>query len=63
MVREGGSNGPLNAVTVVVLDGPNAQRSTISDTAGNYALSGLVQTGLAVRFAGRNYNNLNQSAL
>jgi hypothetical protein len=43
-------NTSLSSVNVQILDGPAANRSTATDTSGNYSFTGLTPAGFNVRF-------------
>ena len=53
---------PLSAVVVTVLDGGSANRSTSTDTAGRYTLTGLSSGGMTIRFQRTGYTDLTRSA-
>jgi hypothetical protein len=49
------AGGPISGATVRIGDGPNANRSTISDASGNYSLGALTSSGFTVFVSASNY--------
>lgn len=56
-VRDARTNASLSGVTVLVTDGPNANRQTTTDGSGNYSLANLAQSGFSVRFSRSGYES------
>jgi hypothetical protein len=46
----------VNGATVSIGDGPNAGKSTRTDAAGNYSLTGLTQSGFTLNVTAAGYN-------
>jgi len=49
------TGGALTGAVVQIIDGPNAGRSTVTDTNGNYSITGLMQSGFTVTFSASNF--------
>lgn len=60
-VRDAQTVAPLGGVTVLVTDGPNANRSTTTDGSGNYSLASLQQGTFNVRFSRSEYDAVTRS--
>jgi len=50
------SGGAVAGATIRVVDGPNAGRSTVSDTAGGYSLSALTKSGFTLNVSAPNFS-------
>jgi len=61
VVRDGQGDSPLSQVTVAVVDGGNAGRSTTTANDGSYALSALQQGTFSIRFARDGFITVDQS--
>lgn len=60
-VRDAQTGAPLGGVTILVTDGPNANRSTTTDGSGNYSLASLQQGTFNVRFSRSEYDSVTRS--
>lgn len=58
LVQDATDSSRLSGVAVRITDGPNANRSTTTDSAGSYSLASLQQSGLTVSFSRSGYNTL-----
>jgi carboxypeptidase family protein len=45
----------ISGATVRVIDGPNANRTTTTNSAGEYSLTGLLSSGMTVNASAPNY--------
>src|SRR5437762_1124451 len=54
-VTESGTSTAIGGAKVSIADGPNAGRSTTTDSSGNYSLTGLQQSGFTVNVSADNY--------
>jgi fibronectin type 3 domain-containing protein len=55
VVRNNVTLQPIPGATVLVVDGPNANRSATANSSGAYSLAGLIQSGFTVRISAPGY--------
>ena len=54
-VTDSTTSTPIPGATLSIVDGPNAGKSTTTDSAGNYSLTGLQQSGFTVNVSADGY--------
>src|SRR5262245_36091295 len=54
-IRDSYTLAAISGATVSIVDGPNAGKSTTTDTSGTYSLTGLQQSGFTVNLSAANY--------